>query len=192
MPLVGTLNFARKFGEMRAIVVEAHSAFCEGGTNCISLSMPEIVDIRRLNAFRGDWLLFLDVKLLSNEALVGALSFFSLWRKTFWAGWRCNCWGAKPGLLCTAHNWMIQGPGDDMATKTIIFSSKNSMCFLGLAAPLFWDYVLSLWYEGGGVDDLKSPLQCRENTMLSSCKLGTEEKGTLLGRTTWHNGTGSL
>ena len=28
--------------------------------------------------------------------------------------------------------------------------------------------------------------------MVSSCKLGTEEEGTLLRRATWQNGTGSL
>lgn len=49
MPLVGTLTLARRMGEMRDVVMEAH--FCEESTNCISLSRPEIVDTRQLDAF---------------------------------------------------------------------------------------------------------------------------------------------
>ena len=37
VPLVGRLGFARRLREMRAVVVEAHSGFCEEGTNCILL-----------------------------------------------------------------------------------------------------------------------------------------------------------
>lgn len=52
VPLVGRLSFARRWGEMRAAVLEAHIAFCEEGTHFIPLSRTEIVDARRLNACR--------------------------------------------------------------------------------------------------------------------------------------------
>ena len=62
IPLVGRLSFARRLGEMGDMVVEAQLTFCEEGTNCITFSRPELVDTRRLNAFRGGGLIFLKVK----------------------------------------------------------------------------------------------------------------------------------
>lgn len=47
---------------MGDMVVEAQLTFCEEGTNCITFSRPELVDTRRLNAFRGGGLIFLKVK----------------------------------------------------------------------------------------------------------------------------------
>ena len=140
------------------------AAFHVEGTNCILLRTWNCGHQEAKCLCRGGWLLFLEIKWLSDQALVGALSLNGHW-----------------------SYWMIQDPADSMASERLAFSGMNSvLSWAGHSTALGLCPKSVKWRVW--TDDPCSV----ETTRVSSFKVGTENKGTLLGRATGSNGTGSL
>lgn len=102
---------------MRVIVVEAHSAFCEEGTKCITLSGPCCSAFKSGHqdpaCLQGELLTFPRGKMARCRNLGRSLEFVAPWRKVFWEDGGEQQRGAEPGLVCARPaSWEILGPGE--------------------------------------------------------------------------------
>lgn len=129
---VGRHSFARGLGEMRVIVVEAHSVFCEEGTNCITLSSPCCSAFKSghqdIACLQGKLLTFPRGKMAQCQDLGRGFEFVAPWRKEFWGDGGEQHWGA-------ALSWEILGLGEGMAIQSLAFSRMSCAHYLRQAIP---------------------------------------------------------
>lgn len=137
---VGRHSFARGLGEMRIIVVEAHSAFCEEGTNCITLSSPCCSAFKsghqNTACLQGKLLTFPRGKMAQCRGLGRSPEFTALEGKRSGQLEVIRTeelhlqWYALP---LAGQSW---APGEAMAIQKLAFSGMNSACYLGQTIPL--------------------------------------------------------
>lgn len=137
---VGRHGFTRGLGEMRVIVVEAHSAFCEEGTNCITLSSPccSVLESGHQDTacLQEKLLTFPRGKMAQCPGLGRCPEIIVPWKKAFWVDEGDKHWGAVPGLVCTAPSWPILGPGWEGHNHTDAgLLWDESACYLGQVTP---------------------------------------------------------